>query len=76
MTSGSFSSNQKKHQQPTRPSELPKGRVAELPISSTHVVLGTPMKGPWPAGHALGETSDDVSGESSKWLVKGFTSHL
>eukprot|EP00434_Breviolum_minutum_P009781 symbB.v1.2.008613.t1/scaffold541.1/size189716/9 len=32
------------------PEEALPGRVAELPISSTHVVLGTPMKGPWPAG--------------------------
>ena len=31
-------------------SALNKGRETELPISSTHAVLGTPMKGPWPEG--------------------------
>lgn len=32
------------------PDEALPGRETELPISSTHAVLGTPMKGPWPEG--------------------------
>jgi peptide-methionine (S)-S-oxide reductase len=27
-----------------------KGRAAEMNVSSTHTVLGTPLKGPWPEG--------------------------
>ena len=26
------------------------GRADEMPVASTHTVLGTPLKGPWPAG--------------------------
>jgi peptide-methionine (S)-S-oxide reductase len=29
------------------------GRDEPLPISSHHAVLGTPLKGPWPAGHEV-----------------------
>ena len=33
----------------TKDEALP-GRAKEMPISEKHFVLGTPMKGPWPAG--------------------------
>jgi len=33
-----------------RPSEALPGRAAEMPVAERHAVLGTPMKGPWPAG--------------------------
>ena len=26
------------------------GRTLEMPVAGTHVVLGTPLKGPWPTG--------------------------
>lgn len=32
---------------PTATQALP-GRAAEMPVAATHVVLGTPMRGPWP----------------------------
>jgi peptide-methionine (S)-S-oxide reductase len=38
----------KKLDLPTDAEALP-GRLLEMPISPTHTVLGTPMKGPWPA---------------------------
>jgi peptide-methionine (S)-S-oxide reductase len=34
---------------PTAESALP-GRDAEMPIAAKHTVLGTPLRGPWPAG--------------------------
>ena len=34
---------------PTAETALP-GRPAELPVAARHTVLGTPMRGPWPAG--------------------------
>ncbi|MBB2945566.1 peptide-methionine (S)-S-oxide reductase [Actinoplanes lutulentus] len=40
----------KKLDLPTADSALP-GRDAEIQVASTHTVLGTPMKGPWPAGY-------------------------
>ena len=27
------------------------GRTPEMPVAATHTVLGTPLKGPWPAGY-------------------------
>ncbi len=39
----------KKLELPTPDQALP-GRVLEMPVSDKHVVLGTPLKGPWPAG--------------------------
>ncbi|HCT81024.1 MAG TPA: peptide-methionine (S)-S-oxide reductase [Micromonosporaceae bacterium] len=42
----------KKLDLPTAAEALP-GRPGELTISPTHTVLGTPMKGPWPAGMEL-----------------------
>jgi peptide-methionine (S)-S-oxide reductase len=29
------------------------GRPVEMPVASTHTVLGTPLKGPWPAGYEV-----------------------
>src|SRR5512142_541446 len=29
------------------------GRATELPVAARHTVLGTPLKGPWPAGHEV-----------------------
>jgi peptide-methionine (S)-S-oxide reductase len=40
----------KKLELPT-PDHAPPGRPIEMPVASTHTVLGTPLKGPWPAGH-------------------------
>jgi peptide-methionine (S)-S-oxide reductase len=34
---------------PTAASALP-GRDAEIPVAAKHTVLGTPLRGPWPAG--------------------------
>ncbi|MGI5245488.1 peptide-methionine (S)-S-oxide reductase MsrA [Dactylosporangium sp. CA-139066] len=34
---------------PTAESALP-GRDAEMPVAAKHTVLGTPLRGPWPAG--------------------------
>jgi peptide-methionine (S)-S-oxide reductase len=39
---------QKKLDLPTAAEALP-GRTLEMPISPAHTVLGTPLKGPWPA---------------------------
>ncbi|WP_062525465.1 peptide-methionine (S)-S-oxide reductase MsrA [Demequina rhizosphaerae] len=35
------------------PDEALKGRDAEMQIADRHVVLGTPLKGPWPEGHEV-----------------------
>ena len=40
----------KKLELPAPDQALP-GRSLEMPVASTHTVLGTPLKGPWPAGH-------------------------
>src|ERR1700754_1377370 len=32
------------------PGEALPGRPLGMPVADTHVVLGTPMKGPWPSG--------------------------
>lgn len=34
---------------PTAETALP-GRDTEMPVAATHTVLGTPLRGPWPAG--------------------------
>ena len=39
----------KKLELPT-PDEALSGRSVEMPVADKHVVLGTPMKGPWPDG--------------------------
>jgi peptide-methionine (S)-S-oxide reductase len=39
----------KKLDLPTAETALP-GRDTEMPVAGTHTVLGTPLKGPWPAG--------------------------
>ncbi|MEU4244436.1 peptide-methionine (S)-S-oxide reductase MsrA [Actinoplanes sp. NPDC026619] len=39
----------KKHELPTPDKALP-GRLLEMPVADKHTVLGTPLKGPWPAG--------------------------
>ncbi|MEU4624185.1 peptide-methionine (S)-S-oxide reductase MsrA [Actinoplanes sp. NPDC023801] len=39
----------KKFDLPTADTAAP-GRDAEMPVAATHTVLGTPLKGPWPAG--------------------------
>ncbi|MEV6299470.1 peptide-methionine (S)-S-oxide reductase MsrA [Actinoplanes sp. NPDC051861] len=39
----------KKLDLPTAETALP-GRDTEIPVAETHTVLGTPLKGPWPAG--------------------------
>jgi peptide-methionine (S)-S-oxide reductase len=39
----------KKLDLPTPDQALP-GRLIEMPVASEHTVLGTPLKGPWPAG--------------------------
>ena len=39
----------KKLELPTPDQALP-GRPLEMPVADTHVVLGNPMRGPWPAG--------------------------
>ena len=39
----------KKLELPTPDKALP-GRFLEMPVADKHVVLGTPMKGPWPEG--------------------------
>jgi peptide-methionine (S)-S-oxide reductase len=39
----------KKLELPT-PAEALSGRGVETPVAETHTVLGTPLKGPWPAG--------------------------
>jgi peptide-methionine (S)-S-oxide reductase len=40
----------KKFELPTEDKALP-GRAIEMPVASTHTVLGTPLKGPWPTGY-------------------------
>jgi peptide-methionine (S)-S-oxide reductase len=35
------------------PEDALPGRDQPLPVSDTHVVLGTPMEGPWPDGHEV-----------------------
>ena len=40
----------KKLDLPTPDKTLP-GRTTEMRVAATHTVLGTPLKGPWPAGH-------------------------
>jgi peptide-methionine (S)-S-oxide reductase len=40
----------KKLEMPTAATALP-GRQAEMPVPGRHDVLGTPLKGPWPAGY-------------------------
>jgi peptide-methionine (S)-S-oxide reductase len=40
----------KKLEMPTPATALP-GRDAEMPVPARHDVLGTPLKGPWPAGY-------------------------
>ena len=40
----------KKLDLPTR-DEAMKGRATEMPVAGKHTVLGTPLKGPWPAGY-------------------------
>jgi peptide-methionine (S)-S-oxide reductase len=40
----------KKLELPTEDKALP-GRAIEMPVASTHTVLGTPLKGPWPTGY-------------------------
>jgi peptide-methionine (S)-S-oxide reductase len=42
----------KKPELVTEEKALP-GRPLEMPVASTHLVLGTPTKGPWPAGHQV-----------------------
>lgn len=39
----------KKLELPT-PDQAAPGRLIEMPVADTHTVLGTPLKGPWPAG--------------------------
>ncbi|MEV6343540.1 peptide-methionine (S)-S-oxide reductase MsrA [Actinoplanes sp. NPDC051851] len=39
----------KKLDLPTTETALP-GRAVEMPVSDSHAVLGTPLKGPWPEG--------------------------
>jgi peptide-methionine (S)-S-oxide reductase len=40
----------KKLELPTVDKALP-GRSFEMPVADSHTVLGTPLKGPWPAGY-------------------------
>ena len=42
----------KKLELPTPDQALP-GRLLEMPVADKHTVLGTPLKGPWPAGHQV-----------------------
>jgi peptide-methionine (S)-S-oxide reductase len=35
------------------PEETLPGRSTEMPVAGTHTVLGTPLRGPWPAGHEV-----------------------
>jgi peptide-methionine (S)-S-oxide reductase len=35
------------------PDEALPGRPLEMPVAATHTVLGTPLKGPWPAGYEV-----------------------
>ena len=42
----------KKLELPT-PDQATPGRPLAMPVADTHVVLGTPMKGPWPTGYEV-----------------------
>ena len=42
----------KKLELPT-PDQAAPGRSREMPVAGAHTVLGTPLKGPWPAGHEI-----------------------
>src|SRR3954471_17662861 len=42
----------KKLELPT-PDQAPPGRLLEMPVADKHTVLGTPLKGPWPAGSEI-----------------------
>jgi peptide-methionine (S)-S-oxide reductase len=42
----------KKIDLPTADTALP-GRTTETPVADRHTVLGTPMRGPWPAGYQV-----------------------
>ena len=42
----------KKLELPT-PDEALSGRSVEMPVADRHTVLGTPLKGPWPAGYEV-----------------------
>jgi peptide-methionine (S)-S-oxide reductase len=42
----------KKLELPT-PDQAAPGRLLAMPVADTHIVLGTPMKGPWPTGHEV-----------------------
>jgi peptide-methionine (S)-S-oxide reductase len=42
----------KKLELPT-PDEALAGRSHQMPVADTHTVLGTPLKGPWPAGYEV-----------------------
>jgi peptide-methionine (S)-S-oxide reductase len=46
---GMFNLSPKKLKLPT-PEEAPKGRSERMPVPEKHFVLGTPLKGPFPAG--------------------------
>src|ERR671915_1574269 len=35
------------------PDEALRGRAEEMPVPARHEVLGTPLRGPWPAGTAV-----------------------
>jgi len=35
------------------PGEALTGRTAQMPVPERHEVLGTPLRGPWPAGHEV-----------------------
>ena len=35
------------------PAEALPGRATRMPVPATHAVLGTPLTGPWPAGHQV-----------------------
>ena len=41
----------KKLDLPTAADQTLPGRDTEMPVASTHTVLGTPLHGPWPAGY-------------------------
>jgi peptide-methionine (S)-S-oxide reductase len=42
----------KKFDLPTADTALP-GRLISMPVADRHEVLGTPLEGPWPAGHEV-----------------------
>ena len=49
----------KKLELPTPDEALP-GRSTEMPVAGPHTVLGTPLHGPWPAGHEVGGLRDGL----------------